>query len=89
MKLTGAGRTLPPVPKMNPHEKARWDCHRLFDVLWNRRDIWKGNGPKERRIAGYNWLQRTLRLSKEDAHFSRMSEEQCKAALHHMQELIQ
>ena len=63
----------------------RLETHLQFDKLWKSGVLSHRNQgkltPYERRTQAYNWLRKTLRLSKAEGHISKLSIGQCRKLL--------
>lgn len=66
------GNTHKPLGTMAKKElrRLRKIAHSVFDPIWKK--------EKATRTEMYEWLQRKMKLSQEDAHIGRFNEEQCK-----------
>ena len=58
------------IPANKETKEARIQAHIAFDSLWK-------DGSMTRKEA-YKWMQKTILLSKEDAHISKFDKETCK-----------
>lgn len=68
----GKGKT--PLGTMANHRLRilRRICHRKFDPMWKyKRNRWA-------RTNAYQWLQKVMNLSPQDAHIGMFDEEQCR-----------
>lgn len=57
------------IPADQETKEARSDAHALFDQIWRTGIMGRGKA--------YRWMQKTLKLSKKDAHISRLNKTQC------------
>ena len=80
--LVGANKsTLEPFGTLANRElrKLRIKTHKLLDPLW------RGH-PKGARTKVYYWIQKTMHISKEDAHIGKFSPNQCKTMISILQD---
>jgi ssDNA-binding Zn-finger/Zn-ribbon topoisomerase 1 len=59
------------TPANKATKLARIRAHRVFDLLWHQ------PGGRMSRPEAYAWMRRKMRLSEDQAHIGKFSEEQC------------